>query len=156
MADRPAPGLRGCWSEAEVAAFLDASPIPVRLAVQDGAGSPWVMSLWFLPEDGALWCATNRQAKLVSYVQARAQCGFEIAGDAPPYRGVRGKGRAEIVPERGEEILRRLLARYGIGPDSRLARSLLARVDEEVAIRIVPARITSWDFTARMKDAVAP
>ena len=148
--------LRGCWSADEVAAYLDAVRIPVRLGVQDNAGSPWVASLWFLHADGALWCAMNRGAKLASYLQARPQCGFEIAADAPPYRGVRGKGTASLVPERGEDILRRLLQRYGIDPESGLARSLLAKVDQEVAVRIKPSRLTSWDFTARMRGAVAP
>ena len=146
--------LRGCWSGAEIAAFLEGQLIPVRLAVQDGAGSPWVMSLWFLYEDSRLWCATNRHAKLVSYLQARTRCGFEIAGDLPPYRGIRGKGEAELVPERGGDILVRLLRRYRIDPASTLARSLLAKVDQEVAISISPSRISSWDFTARMADAM--
>lgn len=152
----PAPRFRGCWDQAKVDGYLAASLIPMRLAVQDSTGSPWVMSLWFIAQDGLLWCATNRSAKLVSYLQARPQCGFEIAGDAPPYRGIRGKGQARIVPERGEDVLRQLLRRYRIGEDSALAATLLARGDQEVAIAIAPSRITSWDFTARMKDAVAP
>ena len=148
--------LRGCWSGSEIASFLEDSPIPMRLAVQDSSGSPWVVSLWFLHENGALWCATNRNAKLVSYLQAHPQCGFEIAGDTPPYRGIRGKGRATVVPERGGEILVRLFDRYGISGKSTLAKSLLAKIDQEVAICIRPGRISSWDFTDRMADAIAP
>jgi len=156
MTDQDGPRLRGCWSGDEIAAYLAAVRIPVRLGVQDSAGSPWVASLWFLHEDGALWCAMNQAAKLATYLRARPQCGFEIAGDAPPYKGVRGKGLATLVPERGEEILRRLLDRYGVDPQSGLARSLLAKVDQEVAVRIAPLRLTSWDFTARMQGAVSP
>ena len=146
--------LRGCWSGDEIGSFLEDTPIPMRLAVLDGSGSPWVVSLWFLHDNGALWCATNRNAKLVSYVHAHPQCGFEVAGDAPPYRGIRGKGQATLVPERGGEILTRLLSRYRIAPDSTLAKSLLAKVDQEVAICIKPSRISSWDFTDRMADAL--
>lgn len=146
--------LRGPWGGADIAAFLDETTIPVRLAVEDRAASPWVVSLWFLHDSGSLWCATNRHAKLVSYLRARPQCGFEVAGDTPPYRGIRGKGQATIVPERGAEILHRLLTRYGVSPQSMLARSLLAKIDQEVAICITPTRITSWDFTNRMADAM--
>jgi len=148
--------LQGCWSGSDIAAHLDASLIPLRLAVQDSSGSPWVVSLWFLHEDGALWCATNRHSKLVSYLQANHRCGFEVAGDAPPYRGVRGKGVATLDPARGGEILTRLLQRYGIDLASTLAKSLLAKVEHEVAIRITPSRISSWDFTTRMAGAVSP
>lgn len=146
--------LQGCWNSAEIASFLDETTIPMRLAVHDSTASPWVVSLWFLYAEGALWCATNRNAKLVSYVQAHPQCGFEIAGDMPPYRGIRGKGRATVIPEFGGETLNRLLKRYGISLESTLARSLLAKIDQEVAICIKPSRISSWDFTDRMVDAV--
>lgn len=146
--------LRGAWSGPDIAAFLLDSVIPIRLAVLDSAGSPWVLSLWFLHENGQLWCATNRKAKLVSYLQADPQCGFEIAGERPPYRGVRGKGMAAIVPERGADTLMRLLHRYGIDPASTLAQKLLAKADEEVAIAITPSAMSSWDFTTRMSDAV--
>ena len=154
MSDFSNAKLRGCWSGAQVAAFLAASRIPLRLALIDGAGSPWAMSLWFLPEEDALWCATDARSKLAAYVAAQPRCGFEVAGDAPPYRGVRGKGGWEIVPERGGEVLRRLLDRYAIGPDTRLARMLLGKIESEVAIRIRPTHLTSWDFTERMRDAV--
>ena len=121
--------FQGCWSGEEVASYLDCSLIPLRLAVHDSSGSPWVLSLWFLYENGALWCATNAQAKLISYLQADAQCWFEVSGETPPYKGIRGKGQATLVTERGGEILLRLLGRYGIGMESGLARSLLAKVE---------------------------
>ena len=148
--------LKGCWSGAEVASYLDRSLTPLRLAVRDSSGSPWVLSLWFLYENGALWCATNAQAKLISYLQADAQCGFEVSGETPPYKGIRGKGQATLVPERGGEILLRLLGRYGIGLESGLAKSLLAQVEQEVAVCITPTRISSWDFTSRMVGAKTP
>ena len=146
--------LKGCWSEETIAAYLGETRIPMRLAVQDITGSPWVMSLWFEYSEGGLWCATNAQSRLVSYLQVNPRCGFEVAADQPPYRGVRGKGTAMNVPERGIEILLRLLKRYAIEPESPLARSLLAKSDQEVAIRIAPSRISSWDFTERMKGAL--
>lgn len=146
--------LTGCWSGDQIANYLGESLIPLRLAVHDSTGSPWVMSLWYLYEDDALWCATPAGAKLVSYLQGQSRCGFEVAGDLPPYRGVRGKGRIALVPERGGEILLRLLQRYRIDLESALAKALLAKVDQEMAIRITPSRMNSWDFTARMKGAV--
>lgn len=147
--------LRGCWSGADIAAFLEEQRIPMRLAVHDSAGSPWVMSLWFLYENDRLWCATNRHAKLVSYLRVHSQCGFEVAGDIPPYRGMRGKGVASLIPERGAEILSRLLQRYGIERSSSLSKTLLAKVEDEVAIAITPDRISSWDFTTRMAGATS-
>jgi hypothetical protein len=147
--------MPGAWGEREIAAYLAAARIPLRLAASDSAGFPRVLSLWFLPEDGALWCATQATALVARMIAARPRCGFEVAGDTPPYRGVRGHGTASLHPGRGAEVLAALLARYGIAPDSRLARSLMAKAASEVAIRIEPRSITSWDFSQRMAGAVA-
>ena len=147
--------MSGCWTETQIAAFMDENHIPLRLAVIDAAGCPLVMSLWFLYEDGVIWCATNAKARVLRHLSTEQRCGFEVAGDKPPYRGVRGNGRASLHPEQGERILKRLLSRYGIAPDSRLATMLLSKIDQEVAIRIEPARVSSWDFSERMKGAVA-
>ena len=148
--------LTGPWDMAQAAAHLERSIIPLRLAVLDRGGGPLVLSLWFLPEDGALWCATPETAKVVAALRRDPRAGFEVAADQPPYRGVRGRGRASLHPERGADILARLLARYGIPPQSRLHRTLSARAATEMAICLRPERLTSWDFSQRMADAVPP
>ena len=142
------------WTQQQVEAFLAETVIPLRLAVLDEAGAPLLLSLWFLADSGSLWCATNQSARLIRYLENAPRCGFEIAADTPPYRGVRGQGRASLHPEQGETVLRRLLTRYAIDPASGLARKLLATPDHEVAIRIDPERLTSWDFSNRMRGAV--
>lgn len=141
-------------TDAAIIAFLEDSRIPLRLAVNDASGCPLVVSLWFLYEDGAIWCATNAKARVLAHLSREGRCGFEVAGDTPPYRGLRGRGQVSLHPERGGAVLKHLLARYGIAADSRLAAMLLARIDQEVAIRIAPERFSSWDFSRRMKGAV--
>lgn len=154
------PGLQdartsGPWNRTEISAFLTDAIIAMRLAVPNGEGWPLVASLWFTVEDDALWCATDENALLVRLLKANDRCGFEVAGDKPPYRGVRGQGRGSLHPLKGESILRALLSRYAIRPGSRLSRMLLAKADREVAIRIEPEWVTSWDFAHRMQNAVA-
>lgn len=149
--------LSGPWNETQVAQHLAGAVIPLRLAVLGRDGGPMVLSLWFLPEaDGSLWCATPETARVVAALRRDPRAGFEVAADQPPYRGVRGRGRASLHPERGAEILARLLDRYGIPPQSRLHRTLSARAATEMAICLRPDRLTSWDFSQRMADAVAP
>jgi Pyridoxamine 5'-phosphate oxidase len=153
------PGLdeartSGPWQRGEIDAFLAGATIPLRLAVVNAEGWPLVASLWFTVHDAALWCATNQSALIVRLLAADGRCAFEIAGDSPPYRGLRGQGRASLHPDQGAAILEALLARYAIRESSRLAQKLRAKVAEEVAIRIAPEWISSWDFTRRMHDAV--
>ncbi|MBM4245963.1 MAG: pyridoxamine 5'-phosphate oxidase family protein [Deltaproteobacteria bacterium] len=140
----------GVWDAERSGVHLEQTVVPLRLASSTPDGCPLVVSLWFLWRDGALWCATQRSSRVASCIAREPRCGFEVAGDTPPYRGVRGQGRAEIVAERAEVILRALLRRYRGTEDDPLGRRLLSRLDNEVAIRIAPHWITSWDFTLRM------
>ncbi|UCE85528.1 MAG: pyridoxamine 5'-phosphate oxidase family protein [Deltaproteobacteria bacterium] len=143
--------LKGPWSLEQVRRHLDETRIPIRLSCQNPSGFPLLVSLWYLHRDDALWCATRRDAAIARFLRRDARCGFEVARDAPPYRGVRGVGHAQLVEARGEEILRALVDRYLGSEDVPLARWLLARADREVAIRIEPARIVSWDYSERMQ-----
>ena len=134
----------------ELEAFLHEGRVPLRLGVLDADGGPRLLSIWYLWQDGALWCATSPNAWVVDRLRADPRCGFEVAGDAPPYRGVRGRGRAELDPARGEAILCALVDRYLGTRDSRFARWLLARGADEMAIRIVPEKLSHWDYSRRM------
>ncbi|REJ81133.1 MAG: pyridoxamine 5'-phosphate oxidase family protein [Acidobacteria bacterium] len=139
------------WNEDRIAEYLQRTVIPVRLSFLRPDGHPAVASFWYLHEGTSLWCATQDDAFVVRCLRADPRCAFEIAGDEPPYRGVRAKGLATVLPERGEEILRRLIERY-LGTDSpELQRFLLGRSDDEVAIELRPERRTTWDFSDRME-----
>ena len=112
-----------------------------------------VLSLWFVPKKGHLWCATVAEARVTALIKKNPNCGFEISADMPPYRGVRGQARASLHPNLGAEILDLLLERYQIDRNSRLGRFLLGRVQREIAIQIEPTHILSWDYSDRMQGA---
>ena len=132
--------------------FLSDIRIPIRLACKTETGWPMVVSLWFLHEDGLLYCATQKSAKLINYLQHDERCGFEIAEDRPPYCGIRGQAKAKIDSSLGIKILEKLLMRYLGGTDSALAQKLIANSDTEVAIILDPVQIFTWDFSERMVD----
>ena len=132
--------------------FLNEVRIPIRLACKTHTGWPTVVSLWFLHQDGLLYCATQKSAKLIKYLQHDDRCGFEIAEDRPPYCGIRGQAKAKIDDSLGIEILERLLVRYLGGTESALAKKLLANSDTEVAIVLDPMHVFTWDFSNRMGD----
>lgn len=139
----------GPWDRSQINTFLDEAVIPIRLA-SAGRTSPLVQSLWFLRDGDSLWCCTQSEAVLTRRLTRDPHCGFEVSGDQPPYRGVRGSAKAEISAERAADILPRLLERYlGDGP-SPLAQWLVSRLDREVAIGLHSLRVTTFDFTTRM------
>ncbi|WP_276258814.1 pyridoxamine 5'-phosphate oxidase family protein [Haloglomus litoreum] len=145
--------VTGSWTEAETASFLADTAVPVRVACRTPRGGLWMLSLWFLPWDGALWCATGADADVVRYLDHDDGVAFEVSTNEPPYRGVRGAGTATVEPDTDKSLLRALFDRYLGGTDNSLADRLLADDRDEVRIRIDPTRLYTWDFTERMRDA---
>ncbi len=137
-----------------IAEYLRVVRIPLRLACLTPSGWPLVLSLWYVYKDGAIYCATQESARVVSYLRQNSNCAFEVAADLPPYCGVRGRAQAFIEPSQGPAILAQLIHRYLPNPESPLARDLLNRQDREVAIRLEPRTIYTWDFTERMQSSV--
>ena len=135
--------------------YLKEIQIPIRLSCIATTGWPVVLSLWYLYEDGNLFCATPQSARVVSYLEGESRCAFEVASDQPPYCGVRGRAVASIDEDRGIEILERLLARYLGGADNELALQLLSRKQPEVAIRLKPQSYHTWNFSDRMATSLA-
>jgi len=142
--------LNGPWSRERVDDYLAKAVIPLRIACVSGGGWPVVASLWYLHREGVLWCATPAHARIARLLAKDPRCGFEVGVNEPPYRGVRGRGRAQLDAERGHEMLGELVGRYFGGAETPFTRWLLERRVEELAIRIEIDRLTSWDFTERM------
>jgi nitroimidazol reductase NimA-like FMN-containing flavoprotein (pyridoxamine 5'-phosphate oxidase superfamily) len=143
---------KGPWNPERVESHLAASRVPLRLACNGRAGHPVLASLWYVAIGDSIWCATQQDSSVARRLATDPRCAFEVAADSVPYKGVRGQATARQVPERGEEILRRLIDRYLENPHSGLANRLLDRVDSEVAIELTPASIFSWDYTERMTE----
>jgi RNase P/RNase MRP subunit POP5 len=142
--------LSGTYDRDEVDSFLTETVVPIRIACETPRGRLWMVSLWFRYGDGVISCATARSADLVTYLDHRDHVAFEVSTNDPPYRGVRGNGSVSVSRDEGKELLRELLTRYLGGTDSSLARGLLDRSVEEVAIELTPITVYSWDFSDRM------
>ena len=139
----------GPWEIVEIQDFLRDAVIPMRLATR-GEKWPLVQSLWFLFEGSALWFCTQQDSVVARRLESNPRCAFEVAGDNPPYRGVRGRGVASLDTELAAGLLERLLSHYQVDPESSLASWLQSRLDNEVAIRIDTLVLSSWDYSSRM------
>jgi len=132
--------------------ILHFEKIPIRLAYIKSNAIPNVMSLWYVYLDEKIYCATQKNAKIVSYLETNPKCGFEIAADKPPYKGVRGEGIAKILPENGENILNLLMDKYLGTKESTLSKFLKNNSKNEVAIEITPSKVFYYDYSKRMND----
>ena len=144
-----------CPDETTLRIFLEEHREPMRLAVLDRQGLPQIATLWFRYEAGALWGVSHAEAWLTRRLQRVPMVGFEISTGFAPYRGLRGQGTVTLLPDDGGPQLDRLLARYGIGEHSRLARFLQGRRDREWALRLAPSKATFWDYASRMREPEA-
>jgi len=145
--------LRGPFAPREVDAFLDAAVIPMRLAAVGPTGWPLIVSLWFLRHGDEILAATRPSSTLVAFLTQEPKCGFEIAGDEPPYKGVRGRAEVIVDDHAGGPVLEMLLTKYLGGTSSLLAKKLMGNAADEVCLRLQPRSIISWDFTRRMSDS---
>ena len=149
------PKITGPWEHAEIEEFLGKAVIPMRLAAISHNGWPVVASLWFAYQQGTFYCASKKNSRIVKLLSENERCGFEVAGEKPPYFGIRGQGVAEIDIQGGEQWLKKLTERY-IGPKNSAFRDwLLRNAENEVVIFIRPKRIMSWDYRKRMSMASA-
>ena len=139
------------WEQQQIDEFLRSALIPIRLACSDKEGVPLICSLWYLYADDALWCATQQSASVVALLERAPRCAFEVAPESMPYRGVRGQGSVTLLPNEGPAILQQLIDRYLDAGDTQFAAWLMGRSATEVAIKIEPDWLTSWDFGSRMR-----
>ena len=136
----------------EIDKFIPDSKIPIRIAFIKSTDLPAVISLWYVCKDGKIYCATQKTAKIVSYLQKKSVCGFEIAADKPPYKGIRGEGTVQILNETGAYVLDLLMEKYLKGKESTLSKLLRNNSKTEVAIEITPQKVFHYDYSKRMKD----
>lgn len=144
----------GPWSLTRSLNYLEDARIPLRLGVVDQSGWPRVVSLWFALDGREIVCATRPDAEVVRFIEREPRCGFEVASDSPPYRGVRGRGVVRIERIGARATLERLIVRYLGASDNALGRRLMATADDEVVLRLSIHAITSWDFTERMRTSL--
>jgi len=136
----------------EIDKFIPDSKIPIRIAFMKSTDLPAVISLWYVCKDGKIYCATQKTAKIVSHLQRNSVCGFEIASDKQPYKGIRGEGTVRILNETGAYVLDILIDKYLGEKESTLSKLLRNNSKTEVAIEITPQKIFHYDYSKRMKD----
>ena len=147
----------GPWDRDRVDDYLSAARVPVRLGCRTPSDRPWTVALWFAwdPDrsSGAIRCATSADADLVDFVGHDDEVSFDVSTNDPPYAGVRGRGRATVLPDGDKDLLRSLLEQYLGGVDNPTGERLLRPEREEVEIRIEPERLHAWDYAGRMGSA---
>ena len=137
----------------EIKKLIPDLKIPIRVGFIPSDDMPTVISLWYTYNDGKIYCASQKTAKIISYLKKNPVCGFEIAADTLPYKGMRGTGTVQILNETGAYVLDFLMEKYLGEKESKLSKFLRNNSKTEVAIEITPKKIFTYNYSKRMSNA---
>jgi len=141
---------KGDWDLKRIEEYLNQTRFPLRFSCITSKGYPTVFSLWYLYENDRIWCAVQKDSAIANILRSNNKCGFEVGPNSSPYMGVRGKGDAQLVSEKGGEVLEKLINRFLDDDNAGLSDWLLSRKETETAICIDPVWFYSWDYSKRM------
>jgi PPOX class probable F420-dependent enzyme len=128
----------------EEAAFLRDSR-KAALATIDRDGFPHVVAMNYFVEDGAFYMTSYAKAQKVLNIRRNPQVGLmvEAGGAYGELRGVMVRGRCEIVED--EAAVRAAMGHSRGRADTARPRAAPDSAPKRVVLKIVPARVTSWD-----------
>jgi nitroimidazol reductase NimA-like FMN-containing flavoprotein (pyridoxamine 5'-phosphate oxidase superfamily) len=131
----------------EVDAFL-AEQRTCRVATV-GAGGPHATPLWYAWLDGTLWLTSLSRSQRWKDLMVDPRIAVVVdAGDAyDELRGVELRGRVEVVgevPRTGEPVAELEAPEQAFA--DRYSSGTIIRDGRHAWLRLVPEKITSWDF----------
>jgi general stress protein 26 len=144
------PGM-GALTQPEIDRFLE-SKLNVQLATIDEMGDPNIQPVWFYHDKSAgdLYVMTGKMTKKVQNVRKKSSVYFSIDDENFPYKGIKGKGTADVVedPKQVIPISEKTIMKYLGTLDHPIAKMILenARNGNEVLLRIKPKFFSTWDF----------
>jgi len=138
-------------TKAEALKFLSETMTMLRLGTIDSDGDPNIHPAWFYygRGSGKLYLFTWKGSKKVENVRRRGRVYFDADDDRPPYRGVRGKASARVLPPgpRSVTLTRKVVGKY-LPLTDRIARSYVAEVQrgDSLVVELTPLYLSTWDY----------
>ncbi|HEY6949886.1 MAG TPA: pyridoxamine 5'-phosphate oxidase family protein [Nitrososphaeraceae archaeon] len=144
----PFPGM----NEDEISNFLE-SKLNLQLATIDAKGDPIIQPVWFdyEKESERFYIMTSKSSSKVKSIRSKPAIYFSIDDDSYPYKGVKGKGTANIIDNLSSTVARaeKINLKYLGTLEHPTAKTLMeyAQNGKEVLVEINPKYFSSWDFS---------
>ena len=132
--------------------FLVISRLNVHIGTIDTKGYPNIHpTLYYFDESSNnIYLATSKHSKKIINLKRNPLIYFCIDDPNPPYKGVRGKGKARINENIHDNIsiVEKIMLKYLGSLEHQMARTLieLVRKGDEVGIVITPEYFPTWDY----------
>lgn len=138
-------------SRSEALRFLSDSRSTLQLGTTDEDGSPIIHPVWYYlhARSGRFYVITLTSSKKARNIRRRRTVYFDVDDDRTPYKGVRGKATARLLPvgDASTEHAERVFERYLELKDP-TARDYIDQVrrGESVVVEITPMYLVTWDY----------
>jgi nitroimidazol reductase NimA-like FMN-containing flavoprotein (pyridoxamine 5'-phosphate oxidase superfamily) len=139
-------------SKNEIEKFLEGK-LNLQLGTIDGKGDPNIQPVWFNYDKKSekIFIVTPRMSKKVQNLRHKSNIYFSIDDENFPYKGIKGKGTANIVEDLNKSISEAKLinVKYLGTLDHPMAKMILesASKGNHVLIEINPQFFSTWDFS---------
>ena len=135
----------------ETEKFLE-SKLNLQIATIDEQGEPNIQPVWFYYDKNRerLLITTSKSAKKTQNLRNKPVVYFSIDDENLPYKGVKGKGKVDIVddPDRVVPQADRISMKYLGTLDHPIAKMITdsSKKGEVVVIEISPKFFSTWDY----------
>jgi PPOX class probable F420-dependent enzyme len=135
----------------EVETFLE-SKLNLQLATIDQKGEPNIQPVWFYYDKNRekIEISTNKLAKKTQNLRNKPAVYFSIDDENLPYRGVKGKGVANIVEDLNKVVSQadRISMKYLGTLEHPIAKMITdsSNKGEVVIVEISPKFFSTWDY----------
>jgi len=144
-ASRPAPPP---MTKEEMQAFL-ARPIIARLATVRANGTPQIVPMWFLYEDGVMYMSTRTYAAKVKHLQKNPRVAVVVDVMEAPLKNkvVTLEGTVEVQTTGVKEVTTKIYHKY-MGTEGAATPAAQQSINApRVILKITPKKIESMDTT---------
>jgi len=124
--------------------LLDA-PAPASITVYDADGEAVVSPVWFRLHGEAFEVVMAIDDRKLAHLERDPRCVLLIFETAPPFRGVRIRGRATLTPDLGAAARRAIATRY-LGVDGGPRYADTERRAPGVVVSLPIADAVAWDL----------
>lgn len=145
------PGFGSMLSETQSNEFLTKSKLNLLLGTIDKKNEPNVHPVWFLYEQGKFYIETGKTAKKAQNIRINNSVYFCIDDENIPYKGVRGKAKANILDDIPiiPPIAEKIMVKYTGDLENKVAKFLLDGVKGgmSVLLELEPKYFATWDHS---------
>ena len=137
-------------TDQEIAEFLGERGHLARIATVRADGSPSVVPVWFIFEDGKVKITPRKHSEFLKNLQREPRVAITVDEDSGRYRKVLFEGKAEILYPVGEDrkwddVYRRIACRY---IDEASADYYLTETKDQpralIGVERTKAKVTTW------------